>query len=522
MSSPPHPERELALTKASLRSAVHENLGNASNASSPPLGQPSASARTVALLGPLSPLVVDLDGTLIKTDLLVESVCSLLRQEPLALMALPIWLLKGRAHLKREIAQRVQLDPTLLPYRTELLDYLRAEHDKGRSIVLATGSDEQFARQVADHLKLFDMVLASDGIHNLAAERKRARLVAQFGEKGFDYVGNESRDLAVWSSARKAIVVSPSLRLKRTVAKFAQCESAFEERSASLGEYLRALRPQQWLKNILVFVPLFAAHLFTEPILLIRTVVAFLAFCCCASSGYLINDLCDLPADRHHPAKRLRPFASGRLPLAYGLVTAPALVILGSLLGWLLSWWSVGFLLLYLTLTVAYSLRLKKVVLLDVFLLATFYTLRIIAGGLAAAVPLSVWLLAFSMFLFLSLAFIKRNAELVIMRRVDGDRAKARSYELGDAVLLVSKGTASGYAAVLVLSLYIASGSVKVLYSTHQVLWLVCPLLLYWIDYLWLVAHRGEMHHDPLVFAVRDRTSRILILLMLAAALIAI
>src|SRR6516165_4958373 len=243
MFSPPHPERELALTKASRRSAVHENLENASNASSPPLGQPSASAQTVALLGSLSPLVVDLDGTLIKTDLLVESVCSLLRQEPLTLMALPVWLLKGRAHLKREIAQRVQLDPALLPYRTELVDYLRAEHDKGRSIVLATASDEQFAREVADHLKLFDMVLASDGVNNLAAERKRARLVAQFGEKGFDYVGNESRDLAVWSSARKAIVVNPNPRLKRAVGKVALFESEFEERGANLGEYFRALRP---------------------------------------------------------------------------------------------------------------------------------------------------------------------------------------------------------------------------------------------------------------------------------------
>jgi 4-hydroxybenzoate polyprenyltransferase len=501
---------------------MHENLGNVSNASSPPLGQQSASPRTVPVSGPVPPLVVDLDGTLIKTDLLVESVCSLLRQEPLALVALPIWLLRGRAALKRAIAERVQLEPALLPYRAELLDYLRAEHGKGRSIILATASDEQFARQVADHLKLFAMVLGSDGINNLAAERKRARLVAQFGENGFDYVGNESRDMAVWSSARKAIVVSPSPRLKRTVAKFAQFESAFEERGPSLGEYLRALRPQQWLKNILVFIPLFAAHLFTEPILLIRTIIAFLAFCCCASSGYLINDLCDLPADRHHPSKRLRPFASGRLPLAYGLVTAPALVVLACLLSWLLSWWSAGFLLLYFTLTVAYSLRLKQAVLLDVFLLATFYTLRIVAGGLAAAVALSVWLLAFSMFLFLSLAFIKRYAELVIMRGVDGDQAKARSYELGDAELLVSKGTASGYAAVLVLSLYIASGSVKVLYSTHQILWLVCPLLLSWIGYLWFVAHRGKMHHDPLVFAVRDRTSRILILLMLAAALIAI
>jgi 4-hydroxybenzoate polyprenyltransferase len=502
---------------------MRENLVNAANAVRPAPRQQGASAQPVPLAAkPSPPLVVDLDGTLIKTDLLVESVCSRLAQEPLSLFVLPFWLLKGRAHLKREIAQRVQLDAALLPYRTELVDYLRAEHDKGRAIVLATASDERFAKQVADHLKVFDTVLASDGITNLAAERKRERLVAQFGEKGFDYVGNESHDLAVWSSARKAIVVNPKPRLKRAVVKVAPFESVFEEPGASVGEYFRALRPQQWLKNILIFVPLLAAHLFSEPVLVATTVVAFMAFCCCASSGYLINDLCDLPADRHHPSKRLRPFASGRLPPVYGLAMAPALVVLGCLLSWLVSWLLVGFLLLYLTLTVAYSLRLKKVVLLDVFLLACFYTLRIIAGGIAAAVPLSVWLLAFSMFLFLSLAFIKRYAELVIMRSVDGDHAQARSYELSDAELLAIEGTASGYAAVLVLSLYIASGAVKVLYSTHLILWLVCPMLLYWIGYLWMVAHRGKMHHDPLVFAVRDGTSRILILLMLAAALIAI
>jgi 4-hydroxybenzoate polyprenyltransferase len=229
-----------------------------------------------------------------------------------------------------------------------------------------------------------------------------------------------------------------------------------------------------------------------------------------------------LPADRHHPAKRLRPFASGELPLAYGFAMAPVLAVFGCLLAGLLSGLSLGIVVLYFIVAAAYSLFLKKEVLLDVFTLASLYTLRIIEGGLAAAVPLSVWLLAFSMFLFLSLAFIKRYAELAIMHSVDGDQAKARSYELSDAELLVSKGTASGYAAVLVLSLYIGSGAVKVLYSTHEVLWLVCPLLLYWISYLWLVAHRGKMYHDPLIFAVRDRTSRILILLMLAAALIAI
>lgn len=502
---------------------MHENLANASSAPSPGLGQPSASARTVSVPTSLPPpLVVDLDGTLIKTDLLLESVCSLLRHQPLALFALPIWLFKGRAHLKREIAQRVQLDPALLPYRTELLDYVRAEHDKGRLIVLATASDERFARHVADHLKLFDMVLASDGFTNLAAERKRARLVAQLGEKGFDYVGNESRDLAVWSSARKAIVVSSDPRLKQAVVKVSQFESAFEEPGASVAEYLGALRPQQWLKNVLVFVPLFAAHLFTQPILFARTVIAFVAFCCCASSGYLVNDLCDLTADRHHPLKRLRPFASGRLPLAYGFAMAPVLAVFGCVLAGLVSGLSLGVVVLYFIVAAAYSLSFKKDVLLDVFILASLYTLRIIAGGLAATVPLSVWLLAFSMFLFLSLAFIKRYAELVMMGGVDGDHAKARGYELSDAGLLLSTGTASGYAAVLVLSLYIASGSVRVLYSTHEVLWLVCPLLLYWIGYLWLVARRGEMYQDPLVFAMRDRTSRILILLMLAAAVIAI
>jgi 4-hydroxybenzoate polyprenyltransferase len=502
---------------------MHENLVNARSAASPALGQTSASAPVMSVAASvLPPLVVDLDGTLIKTDLLLESVCSLLRQQPLALFSLPVWLLKGRANLKQKIAQRVQLDPALLPYRTELLDYLRAEHDKGRSIILATASNERFARPVADHLKIFDMVLASDGVTNLAAERKRTRLVAQFGEKGFDYVGNEFRDLAVWSSTRKAIVVSPNLRLKQAVVKVSQLETTFAEPGPSVGEYLSALRPQQWLKNILVFVPLFSAHLFAEPVLLVRTIIAFVAFCCCASAGYLVNDLCDLPADRHHPAKRLRPFASGRLPLAYGFAVAPALTILGCLLAGLLSGFSLAIVVLYFIVAAAYSFSLKKEALLDVFTLASLYTLRIIAGGLAAAVSLSVWLLAFSMFLFLSLAFIKRYAELVIMRRVDGDHAKARSYELSDAELLVSTGTASGYAAVLVLSLYIASGSVKVLYSTHEVLWLVCPLLLYWIGYLWMVAHRGNMYHDPLVFAVRDRTSRILILLMLAAALIAI
>ena len=446
----------------------------------------------------------------------------MLRQQPVALLAAPFWLLKGRAYLKHEIARRIEFDATLLPYRTELVDYLRAEHRRYRLIVLATGADELLARQVAGYLQLFDLVLASNGSTNLSGESKRARLVDEFGDKGFDYAGNESRDLAVWSSAKRGVVVDPKPGLLTAAARITQAKSAFVEPRASFREYVSALRPQHWLKNILVFVPIVASHLFLEPVLWLRTFLAFMGFCCCASSGYLINDLCDLPADRRHPHKRLRPFASGRLPLAYALVIAPALAVLGCVLAGMLSSISLACLLFYFVMTLAYSLGLKRVALLDIVVLAGLYTLRIFAGGLAIGIWPSVWLVAFSIFLFISLGFVKRYAELVIMRSVDGDHAMARSYELSDAELLAAKGTAAGYAAVVVLALYIASGAAKVLYSRHQVMWCACPLLLYWVGYVWLIAHRGKMHHDPLVFALRDRTSRILILLMLATFLLSI
>jgi len=466
---------------------------------------------------------VDLDGTLVKTDLLLESLLSLLRHSPLCLFLLLFWLFKGRARLKREIARRVRLDPALLPYRTDLLEHLRLEHAKGRSLVLATASDRRLAQQVADHLRIFDSVLASDGSTTLSGECKRERLVKQFGERGFDYAANESRDLiAMRSSARKGIVVNPNQQLMRAVARRAEFESVLEDRRASLGEYLSALRPQQWLKNVLIFIPVFAASSFLEPAMMGKALLAFMAFCCCASGGYVFNDLLDLAADRHHPKKRLRPFASGRLPLFYGLAMVPALVVLSCVLALLVSRLFVGIVLIYFAMTFTYSLYLKKIVLLDVLILASIYTLRIFAGSEAVGIRPSVWLLGFSMLLFTSLAFVKRYGELVVMRSVDGDQATARSYELSDAELLASKGTASGYAAVLVLALYISSGAAKALYGRHELIWLLCPLLFYWLGYIWLVAHRGKMRDEPLVFMLRDGTSRILILLMLGTALLAV
>lgn len=468
------------------------------------------------------PLVVDLDGTLVKTDLLLESVVALLKDRPRYLFALPFWLLKGKAAFKREIARRISLDPELIPYRTEFLAYLKTQRAQGRSIVLATAADENIAQRVARFLNIFDSVLASDGAVNLAGDSKRECLVSRFGEKGFDYAANGTKDVAVWSSARKAIMITDNRRFARSVGKLTEVESIFDSGHENVTEYLRALRPQQWLKNLLVFVALLGAHQFYEPALWRNDFLAFLAFCSCASSGYLFNDLLDLAADRQHPQKRLRPFAAGRLPLSYALAAVPALLVLGCALGGMVSRSFVLFLLLYCASTLGYSLYIKRIVLLDVITLAGLYTLRIVAGSAAVTIWPSEWLLAFSTFLFLSLALVKRYGELVIMRGAEGDQARARGYEISDAELLASKGTASGYVAVLVLALYINSGTARALYRRHDFMWCLCPLLLYWIGRIWLVAHRGQMRDDPLVFALRDRTSQILFLLMLVATLLAV
>ena len=468
------------------------------------------------------PLVVDLDGTLVKTNLLLECLLVLLKRKPQYIFVLPAWLLNGKAYFKQQVTRRVSLDVSVLPYRQEFLDYLKGQRAEGRPLVLSTAGDLQIARQVADHLKLFDLVFASDGTTNLSGESKRDRLVSEFGEKGFDYAGNDRHDLAVWSSARKAIVVNPTRLARSRVAGVAQVDRVFEDRGKRQVDYVKPLRLQHWLKNLLIFVPLLAAHRFEEIALSEKVLLAFLAFGCVASAGYLINDLFDLQADRHHPGKRFRSFASGDLPLSYGLAMIPLLVGLGCLIGALVSPLFLCVLLIYLALSLTFSLHVKKVAVLDVIVLAGLYTMRIMAGCAAIAIWPSHWLLAFSIFLFFSLALVKRYGELVIMRTIDGDGAKARGYELSDGELLAAMGTASGYLAVLVLALYISSNTAQVLYGRYEVIWFLCPLLLYWISHLWLTAHRGRMPDDPVVFAISDRVSRILMLLMLATTVLAL
>ena len=470
----------------------------------------------------LPPLVVDGIGTCVKTDLLLEYLLALLRNRPRDIIALPGWLLRGKAYLEEQVLLRSPLDVSLLPYRTEFVNYLKEQRATGRSVVLEAPRDGQMARKVADHLMLFGEIFSSQESNDLSSAPQETRFVSRFGEKGFDYATSRGSDLGVLSSARNVILVNPSRKAKRAVTRVGGGDTIFEDRKRRASEYIAPLRPQHWVKNLLVFVPVLAAHRFYEATLLVRCLIAFVSLCCCASSGYLFNDLFDLSADRHHPRKRFRPFAAGDLPLSYGLVMIPGLAALGFILGILVSPAFVAMLLTYFVLTLAYSFYIKKVVLLDVIVLAGLYTLRIMAGSAAVAIWPSPWLLAFSTFLFLSLALVKRYSELVVMRKVEGDAATARGYEVGDAELLVAKGTASGYVAVFVLALYITSGPAGTLYGRHQLMWFLCPLLLYWNGRIWLIAHRGKMSDDPVVFATTDWTSRLLILLMLITTVLAL
>jgi 4-hydroxybenzoate polyprenyltransferase len=447
---------------------------------------------------------------LIKTDLLLEAFLALLKRNPLYLVAALLWLIKGKAYLKHQIAQRVQLDAGTLPYHGELLEALKKARAEGRRLVLATASDERLAHRVADHLQLFDAVFASDGETNLSGPDKRDRLVAEFGEQSFDYAGNSRSDLAVWAAARQAIVVNAGRGVLRAGLQVARIEEVYEDRIGRLKSYVRALRLHQWFKNLLLFVALLAVPQGYDVTLLAQAALAFLAFGLCASSVYILNDLLDLADDRQHPRKRRRPFAAGDLPLFAGLILIPILLALSGLASLFLPVAFLRILAVYYALTLAYSFCLKRIAFLDVAVLAGLYTTRIIAGCAAIATGLSAWLLGASMLLFLSLALIKRYTELVNMGRVFGKQAKARSYRASDCKLLAILGGVCGYVAVFVLAIALYHGDpVQVLLQRHKLIWLLWPFLLYWITHMWRSALRGGMHDDPVVFVLRDRVSHI-------------
>lgn len=452
------------------------------------------------------PLCVDLDGTLTPVDTLHEHFMALVRQSPAALLAIPLWLRGGKAHMKRQMANRAHFDATHLPVNQPLLDWIKSERAGGRRIVLATAADAHIAEQVAKELDVFDEVIASDGQKNLSAGAKCSALVARFGERGFDYAGNERADEPVWRSARKAIVIG-NRRLIERAGKIAQVERSFPTSSGGPMVWLKAIRIHQWVKNALIFLPAILAHKILQPDILLKSVLAFIAFGLCASSVYVVNDLLDLANDRRHPRKSKRAFAAGLLSVRNGGLVAAVLLATSIVVALLVGPPFAGVLAGYYVLTWSYTLRLKRAALVDVMTLAGLYTIRIIAGAAATQIPISFWLLAFSIFIFLSLGFVKRYTELDDARKANETRRHGRGYYAEDLPLLMNLGITAGYCTVVVMALYINSADSQALYHHNKPLWLICPLLLYWISRVWLLTTRGQMHDDPVVFALRDKIS---------------
>lgn len=478
-----------------------------------------------ARAAPLPVLVTDLDHSLLATDLLHESFWSAAAQSWIAPLRAAAALTQGRPALKATLAARATIDPATLPYSPEVIRLLTEWRAMGGRTVLATGSDQRLAQSVADHLGLFDEVHGSQPGRNLKGGAKADLLVSLYDAGGFDYVGDSRADLEVWPKARRVITVGASAALRAETERMSQRTGvaplhlpAPAKRDAQA--MLKALRPHQWLKNLLIFLPLLAAHDLSFATIW-PALWAFVAFSLVASSVYLLNDLLDLSADRAHPRKRSRPFASGRLRIETGTLLAPLLLVNGVGIAWLVGPDFAAMLGIYYLLTLAYSMELKRRSIVDICTLAVLYTLRVMAGGAASGITISVWLLAFSLFFFFALASVKRQAELVDGVKIGRSAIVGRAYTTEDLPIVAMLAIASGFVSVLVMALYVTSDQVTVYYSAPERLWGICLVLLYWISRIVMKTHRGHMHDDPVIFAVKDTNSRICALMILCFAMAA-
>lgn len=467
-------------------------------------------------------LCVDLDGTLVATDTIWESFLILLKTAPHRVLGLVFALLGGRPKLKRYLSTHAPIDPKALPYREKVLELTRDARQAGRRVLLVTASDQATAEAIAAHVDVFDEAVGSDGRHNLKAQRKADFLATRFGRGGFQYIGDAAADLPVWKAAGDAIIVAPSSHTRRSAEQAVSKVTVVSERPNKWLAALKELRPHQWAKNLLLFVPLYFAHAYNDSARVFDAVMALFSFSFCASSIYILNDLIDLPADRRHRTKRNRPLASGALAIPEGLVLmgvsfALSLFLATNFVNPEFVWVIFG----YIALTTFYTFYLKQRLIVDVLALALLFTYRVLAGAVAVQVELSFWLLAFSIFFFTSLAFVKRYSELIQLRHNNERALRGRNYVLADIPVVTAIGPAAGLLAVLVFALYINSPAILRYYSRPEALWGICLILMYWVTRIWFLAARAQLHDDPVLFAVRDKVSLFSGALVLACLLAA-
>ena len=459
-----------------------------------------------------APIVVDLDDTLLRVDTLVEGLLIAFGRNPVGTLSRFVADWRRPAALKAAIAAEVTLDVGTLPVNSALVDWLRAEAARGRRIILATAAHRSVAEVVASHLGIFDTVLATDGEVNLKGEAKLDAIRRLLGDGDFTYIGDGRADLAIWEHSAEIGSVNAPRSLASALARFGRPVHRFDTVRDRPGDLLRGMRPHQWIKNLLVFLPLLAAHQWDNPALVLASVVAFVAFSLSASAVYLVNDLLDIQDDRNHAEKRLRPVASGAVRARTAALLAIGLFLAGLGLAAAASLALAGMLLIYVAATFAYSIVIKTKAAIDVIWLAGLYTARVLAGAAATGIAASNWLLAFSIFVFLSLACAKRCSELQAYFVGRPNATSRRGYRAGDLEILTNFGVASAFSSVVVLLLYLQDERVTGLYARPQWLIAVCALLLYWLCRVWLKARRNELHSDPIVFALKDRISRYVVL----------
>lgn len=458
----------------------------------------------------LPPLIVDVDGTLVRSDLLLESALKFISRKPFLAWKLIVWLLVGKARLKAELARQAAPDIELVPLNGSVVTYMRAAQADGRPVHLASAADQSLVAGLATRLGVEEEIFASDGTTNLSGAKKAAVLVDRFGDCGFDYIGNDPVDVAVWQRSRRVICASNSEHFARRIARrFAGAERITLERD-SIVAYVRALRPHQWSKNALLALPMLVAHDVTAANLVL-VALAFIAFSLVASCVYLINDMADIDADRQHRTKRNRPFASGNATLMRGLPLIPVAGLAGFAIAASVSPAFFATVIGYFVLTLAYSFNLKRRAITDVIALGGLYMVRVFAGGMAIGDMLSPFMLGFCVFFFLCLALVKRWAELLQAKKEGRLQAAGRGYRTSDIPFISMLAVAAGYAAVVVLALYITSDNFAQLYTKPEGMWFACIITLYWLSRILFRTHRGEMHDDPVVWALKDYATYVLI-----------
>ncbi len=450
-------------------------------------------------------IYVDLDGTLIKTDILYESALLLVKQNFIYLFIMPFWLLKGKSNLKYKVSALVDINTQTLPYNETFLKYLKDQKQLGRKLILATATTEKYAQAIADYLGIFSQIIASTENQNISGKVKLD--IIKSHSKEFSYAGNAAIDLVIFSHAKESIIVNPTWGLKRKLPLIDNIFQIFENDNNLGWAAFKTIRIYQWVKNSLIFVPLLMSQQFYNIDAVQNVIIAFISFSFLASATYIINDLIDIPNDRMHVRKKNRPLASGMLSIPVAILIA--IVLFGSsfIIALYINMAFIYGLLFYLVLTLLYSFKLKGYILMDTISLSLLYTTRIFVGALVINIMPSVWLIAFSMFMFLSLALVKRCSELQTLVVENKNRTPGRDYTVSDTYVLANMGVTSGFVSILVVALYLNDAESISQYTYPEILWIICPLLLYWIGRMWIKTFRDEMHDDPIVFTIKDKGS---------------